>query len=67
VEAVYNGVGLPGRVSATTVGTTNYTNVASTAYVEADSAGRIGLWTTCITDGSDPIFKDGMVFIHRLY
>lgn len=68
VEVMYNGTGLPGRQSQSMTSATNFTNISSVAYLDnADSAGRIGLHVTCITDASDPTFKSGMVFIHRLY
>ena len=68
IETQYNGVGQSGRMGASGSGAGNLFNIASATYIDnADSAGRIALWVTCITDGSDPVFKNGMVFIQRLY
>jgi len=68
IETQYNGVGQAGKMGASGTGAGNLFNIASTSYIDvADSAGRIGFWVTCITDGSDPVFRNGMVFIQRLY
>ena len=54
-------------IGATTFGAGNFTNVAVPLYLEADAGDTFRMEVQCITDGSDPTFKNAIFNLAYLH
>lgn len=54
-------------IGSSTAGAGNFTNITLPLYIEASAGDTFRMETTCITDGSDPTFKNAVFYIAYLH